>query len=223
MRMTRIMPVALFLLTALPAAVIAQEQHVRRADWPSVRQMLAHFEQVQRGTSRGSLGAISAVLTRPDSFPPAMVDSLLDGLQRLATTSDHPQVQNGALSWLAGAGRESQENPIPGVVERLEAVYEQACSPVVRKAAVRQLGSQAERTEAVQVLRVIATQDSSRQRAPEAANEAVWGLTHLGPEGQSALREIHSRGLVRERTARNSVRDIAVQRGWEAAPQDENR
>ncbi len=223
MRRITITAITLVALAAGWPSLGAQTPRSGQPAWPSARQMLDHFDRVSRGELRGNLNAMATVFNEPETFRPAVVDSLLDGLQERAISEGNAQVQIAALGWLASAGRGSVHAPIPGVARRLAVVHERASSVQVRRSAVRHLGSLGEQREAAQSLRAIAMQDSARERAPGAAHDAVWALTHLGRPGGDVLRELHARGLVRESRARTALRQVAVQRGWQRASPGENR
>lgn len=221
MKIVTVSAIALLPLFFASSSVAAQSRR-DRTNSPSAQQILESFERVWRG-ERGSLNPMSSVLTDPSSFPAAKVDSLLNGLEMLAMSASEQRVQIMALSWLAGAGRGGVSPVIPGIAGRLARVYDRAASVQVRRSALRQLGSQADQESAARILRNIAQQDSASQRAPNAAHDAIWGLTELGAPGTAVLRDLHSRRLLRDPEARSAIQQVARQRGWQRVPRNGNR
>lgn len=202
------------LLVSAPVQAGAQ-RHPGTTEWPSVERILHLLEEGYTENVRPQTAGLTQIMVFPDSFAPARVDSLLDGLERFAISSEHRRVQGVALFRLSQGGMESSARTIPGIAARLVRIHENSSTPHIRDEAVTMLGEQVERDVAVAALLRIAVRDSAQQRSPEGALRAVWSLTRLGPEGEAALRMLHARGLVREPRARHSMREIAIRRGWE--------
>lgn len=218
---TRLLHVLVLLLLSVPVQGASQQDPRATTEWPSVERILHQFEEAYRDNVRPQTAGLTQIMVFPDSFLPARVDSLLDGLERFAISSEHRRVQIMAFVRLSGGGMATSRRPLPGIAARLVRIHENASTPHIRDEAVTRLGLQAEREVAVAALQRIAVGDSAQQRSPQAAFRAVWALTGIGPEGEAVLRRLHARGLVREPTARHSMREIAIRRGWERRPGDE--
>jgi hypothetical protein len=202
------------LLVSAPVQA-ASQPHPSPTEWPPVERLLRLFEEAYRDNVRPQTAGVTRIMVFPDSFAPARVDSLLGGLERFAISSEHRAVQSMALITLSRGGMDNRRLAIPGIAARLVRIHENSSTPRIRDEAVTMLGEQVEREIAVEALLRIAVRDSSQQRSPEGALRAVWSLTRLGPQGEAALRMLHARRLVREPTARHSMREIAIRRGWE--------
>ncbi|HYW07056.1 MAG TPA: hypothetical protein VE913_08880 [Longimicrobium sp.] len=165
---------------------------------PSVPRMMEDFVAgaIRPGSSSNFLTSVSA---SRDLFPVATVDSVADGLERLAFTHPDEQVTRAAVYSLGflGDGKGSLRR---GNVARLIRIY-RAADYRRRSAVVDVLGRAGERGAAAAFLRSVAVGDTigPDRRLPE---QAVFSLSLLGPEGVATLRELHERGLVKESGAR---------------------
>ncbi len=218
---TRLLHVLVLLLLSVPVQGASQQDPRATTEWPSVERILCLFEEAYRDNVRPQTAGLTQIMVFPDSFLPERVDSLLDGLERFAISSEHQRVQMMAFVTLSGGGMATSRRPLPGIAARLVRIHENASTPHIRDEAVTRLGLQAEREVAVAALQRIAVRDSAQQRSREGALRALSALSRLGPEGEAALRMLHARRLVREPTARHYMRELAIRRGWERRPGDE--
>ncbi|HYW06703.1 MAG TPA: hypothetical protein VE913_07095 [Longimicrobium sp.] len=170
---------------------------VRTSTIPSVPLILKQFVD-ETGSSSG-MHHLTAVTAFRDLFPVATVDSVADGLERLAFTHPDDQVR-GAAVYSLGFLRDGKALLRGGNVARLIRIY-RAADYRRRSAVVDVLGRAGERGAAAAFLRSVAVGDTigPDRRLPE---QAVYSLSLLGPEGVATLRELHERGLVKESGAR---------------------
>ena len=207
MRLLIVAPLVTSALVASASSAAAQQ--------PSADALLQRLEQAHRDRTADEQPAVAAVLEQAASAAPARVDSLLSGLQRLATGSDSRRVRTVAVTALATAGGEDRPSPAAGVVARLMDVYRTADDALIRAEALALVAHQADRAAAVQALRGVATQEAAELRADDAGRCAVWGLASL--DAEDTLRELHRTGAVREAEARRALQVIADSLGWERA------
>lgn len=100
------------------------------------------------------------------------------------------------MSLLLSAGSERSTQPMPGVVGRIERIYDEASAHILRLTIVGGMGSVADRDAASVFLSGLAT-----KRGLE-ARHAVGSLQRLGAEGEAALRTLHAEGTVVDPWAR---------------------
>lgn len=165
--------------------------------------------------------------------PPALVNTMLDSLERVALTSPEADQRRAAITRISAAGwtRRGPDSavslpPYPGIVARLARIYRQTDDWSVRHAIMSLIIPQAERAEAVAFLAEVAREPPA-QAPPEGVfldappsplpAEAVGALTRMGPEGRAALQRLHNEGAVREPTARVYL-DRLAQQGFHKKP-----
>lgn len=186
-------------------------------DVPAVPVMLARLDSDHPGPS-GPAAGIGAVLRHADRLPVAMIDSVLDGLQRLALTSPRPEVRTHAVGLLATAGKHWPKARSLQAGNRLAAIYRGTSDPDLKALLVGlSLAWLAEPGPALPVLRDVATQAESRQDFPEASVWAVESLARMGDPGRAVLRDLHRRGAVRSVAARSRL-DALARTGFRESP-----
>jgi hypothetical protein len=220
------------LLLSFPASASAQDESVvRTADGyriiqpggthtftlPSAAVLLKEFEhEVANPSAAGTMGTVglTKILRRPDKFPPATVDTILNGLEDLSLTSNHALVRQGAASHLSLPGGLELGNPRPGTVARMLRVYRRSNDMAVRLAVLGSLPKVAERAQAIAFVRSVAMQAREDQDFPGSAHEAIgilaWGS--MSAEGCVVLRQLLAAGRISEQRARASATH-AVTRG----------
>lgn len=111
---------------------------------------------------------------------------------------------------------------VPGVVARLVRIYHRSDEQRVRTLIVDLMGIQAETAKAAAFLAQVAKEPPLPPAAPESGAArtgddrygpvqrlAVLRLLDLGPDGQKALRALHTEGSVRESRAQATLADLA--------------
>jgi hypothetical protein len=178
-------------------------------DVPSVPVMLARLDR-DYPDSYGPAAGIGAVLTHADRLPVAMIDSVLDGLQRLALTSPRREVRTHAVGLLATAGKHWPKARSARAGNRLAAIYRGTSDPDLKALLVGlSLSWLAEPGPALPILRDVAMQAESQEDFPEASVWAVESLARMGDPGRSVLRDLHRRGAVRSAAARYRLDALA--------------
>ncbi len=143
-----------------------------------------------------------------DQVPSETVSSLLDGLERLALTTDVQVVRQSAVAELAAFGTQASyiPDPMPGILPRLLRIYRSTDDMFTRSSILVDLRWMVERAEAVAFLTEVAQQDSTNEDFEGAAESAVRSLGLAGPLGASALRSLDEQGLVKDRDASGLLR-----------------
>jgi hypothetical protein len=175
----------------------------------SVAWLLQRFEQeMSRMDGRGRVPSlITAMLAHPDSFGAAQLDSLEDGLERLAIRSENEHVAVMSVSHLASAGdRHGQLRP--GIVARLERIHRTAVLRAPRASALRRLPSQADTDAALRALECTAQLATREEPYVGAARSAVALLRDFGPAGEESLRRMLAAGRVLDPEARAEARRV---------------
>lgn len=196
----RVLPLMLCGALFLSAPAAAQ-----RSPAAGAADALARFEREHREGRPGSRSGIRMVfriLSREAGATASAADSVADGLERMALGSAQPSVRHAAATWLSLAGEATVRTPAPGTVQRMEAVYRRTGDPVVRSILVGRMDRMAERPAALKFLRGVAVQPTEGADFEGAPWHAVSALARMGPPGRDALRELSSRGLLRDETAR---------------------
>lgn len=184
--------------------VRVQGQHgVSTQRFPSAARMLADFARTGRHPH------LSRVLLRHAWFPPAVVDSLTSGLERLAIESSDPDVRNAAVSTLVFMGRETT-----GSTERLVRIFAGSRDPHVRGNVLTLVPMASDTLRVVAFLREIAVRNA-RAPADDEPAKAITSLSLLGGRGQEALRQLHESRSVRSAEARMRL-DALARRGYRA-------
>lgn len=152
--------------------------------------------------------AIPAAAQAPDDIiraygPPGVVAVRQDSLLQVALTSSDRQARAVAILGIASPGTvwhtihgsEAGPAPIhyPGTVARLERIYRTMGAPE-REVVVSSLRNQAERAEAVALLREVAHSPETGLSHFPLAPMAVDFLSRMGSQGAAALRDLHAGG-----------------------------
>jgi hypothetical protein len=186
-------------------------------DVPAVLIMLARMDSDHPGPS-GPAAGIGAVLRHADRLPVAMIDSVLDGLQRLALTSPRREIRTHAVSLLATAGRQWPKARSARAGNRLAAIYRGTSDTGLQALLVgMSLPQLAEPGPALPVLREVAMQAESQEDFPEASVWALGSLARMGDPGRAVLRDLHRRGAVRSAAARYRL-DALARTGFREPP-----
>jgi len=177
------------------AASPAAAQQLTAEQLPSAERMLAAFEEDAVASRTGGtegIGAVQWALMHKPQVPPARLDSLLAGLERMATQSPTRLARVRAVMQL---GRDSTG------FDRMMRVYRAAAAfPEVRDMAVSSWPDPKTpaQTEAwIAFLRGIVVQPEGQEDFPEAPFEAMRQLYALKEPGIAALRDLHQRGAAR--------------------------
>ncbi len=191
----------------IPSPSLAQEK-----DAPA-QAGLQCFDQMQRLDQRicSSLKGevVMAVVLEWRRYRPVVVDSILDGLERLALTSDNQRVRIAAAIWLGTPGE--MDPPRPGIVDRLSRVYRTCDDQAVRRALVGPAFSQRDTAAALQFLEMVARDDRPEDRGSDEppARGAVQYLARLGPRGRAVLERLQREGGVKNPVARANLNYLA--------------
>jgi hypothetical protein len=203
----------LLALLVSAAPLPAQTPFSERARSWAVDSVLSHFERDVRARVINSLGSdlVFTIISLPAAFAPRR-DSLLDGLERMALTSDNEHVRHVAAARIAFAGRvDETASPLPGIMARLTRIYHAHADPLVRISIRNSMPGQAERRAAAALLRVIASEadPTNDGRGPhglfsvgDPRTEALSRLAEMGAEGRAVLQAMHQSGEARGPQAR---------------------
>ncbi|HEX8242138.1 MAG TPA: hypothetical protein VF541_01535 [Longimicrobium sp.] len=184
-------PAALAVFAMAPA----RAQSLQPRELPSAERMLRTFEDDTRaGRTMGADGeaAVQYALMHPAQVQPAKLDSVLAGLERIATTSDARLSRVRAVMQL---GRDSTE------FDRMLRIYRaSAAHPEVRDMVMSSIGRprQPQQVEAwITLLRGIVVAPAGQEDFEGASFEAMRQLYALGEPGIAALRDLNARNLAR--------------------------
>jgi hypothetical protein len=201
---------------AFGTAVCLPAQAPAQGD-PGVRELLALFDREIRETHVTRAGRVYSIrLLTGQAASPAARDSLLDGLERLAVASDHPQVAFFAAEVMVEAGSREQLRPLAGIVPRLERIYRGTGSGYVRRGIRGRAYLLADRPSAARLLASIAVGAGSADAGQvdfggvdSPRLEALRELAVMGTAGRDALMDLHRRDAVRDPLARDFLRQLA--------------
>lgn len=192
--------IALALILVLIDAVALEGQQDRTTlAKPSARQTLVQFEE----SAKSGSASLSWMLRHPEKYSRATLDSVVDGLERLALESKSDLVSSSAAAALASAG--STDRPLPGSLQRTLAVYKRSGSGLVRRVVLGLMYNQHDRAGAIVFLKSVASQDPARPDFADAPLEAVSTLSYMGLQGRIALSELRSQGVLRDPAAKGFV------------------
>jgi hypothetical protein len=184
-----------------------------------VDSVLARFEAGERSRANPNAAnrLVYDILYLPRVYS-ARKDSLLDGLERMALTSDAHRVRLAATSFIAFAGQGGHVVPGGGsVLARLLRVYRAGDRADVRLTIINRLPLLTERREAAAFLRTIAAEaDTSGGQGPhgyfshgDLRIEALARLAEMGEEGRAVLQAMHRSGEGRSPQARAILESMA--------------
>jgi hypothetical protein len=196
----------------------------KRARSTPLDSVLLHFERDVRARVINSPGSdlVFTIISLPAAFAPRR-DSLLDGLERMALSSDNEHVRHVAAARIAFAGRvDETASPLPGIMARLTRIYHAHADPLVRISVRNSMPEQADRRAAAAFLRTVAaeadpTNDGSGPHGlfsvGDPRTEALSRLAEMGAEGRAVLQAMHRSGEARSPQARATLARMA-QRGF---------
>ncbi len=172
---------------------------------PSAERMLTVFvEDAEAGRDGGTEGivAVQYAVRNPARVPPARLDSLLAGLERIAVTSEGRRARVRAVMQL------SRMEDSAGF-ERMMRVYRDASAhPDVRDMVVSTMHKPKLRRHMdawVALLAGLVTAPAEVEEFPNSRFEAMKFLLALGAPGQEALIRIHRRNLARDPEVRATL------------------
>lgn len=190
MELRRHLFTGLLVITALPSVALGQDE------LPSVASVLEDFRVNTEDASVSYPSAkyrtaawVAQTILYSDRYSVARVDSVLDGLQELASSAPVSNTRRHATVWLLSAGTRDYQRGLTGVVRRLEGVYRSA--PSTRRLIILGMPEQAEANDALLFLReVVAEGDGGHSFMAMAA------LMGMGAPGRSVLQELVASGAV---------------------------
>lgn len=190
-----------FAVLAGPSPVLAQTT-VAVVSEASAAEMVECFRLIEARRERGAPvttspcpeGVVGAhgVMADPDQYAPQLVQEVLDEMTSLATTTQSDFIRSVTVSWIANPGRRDAgfERPAPGVVDRLQSVYQVAETYLTRRVIVEAMGRQREQSKAAGFLEAVVREaelDSHAEPIPEVAAKS---LARLGPIGEERLHQL---------------------------------
>jgi hypothetical protein len=163
-------------------------------------------------------GAVPAeVFARgPEHYGHEAVQSLLDELVHVGLTTDSDQVQVAVCQALHGASRvrDGHGGPrVPGVVERLEALFFSGRA-ILRVFCVGVARNKADRLRMIEFLKRIASEENAPDAHTQwpASYRALESLETLGAEGRAAIQELVATEAIHSGRAR-WLADRILERG----------
>lgn len=197
--------VSLLSLGCAPVAPLSAQTEL-----PSVSAMLEAFEAgAERGLTFPSpddpVGSgVVGTLTQPDRFPAARVDSIQDGLERLASDAVGSATRSQATRILSITARFADDDSAVEAVRRLDRIYRRAHARGdlgVQRIILLTMPQQPAQDEALAFLESVGAEDDRTQ-----ALMALTGLSQMGPRGVEALNRLDSAGSVANPSAREALR-----------------
>jgi hypothetical protein len=184
------------LVIAAPAAA----QSSPPGPLPSAERMLQVFEEDAVENRTGGTEGIAAVqwaLMHPTQVAPAKLDSVLAGLEQLAT---HSPTRLARVRAVIQLGRDSTG------FDRMLRVYRAAAAfPEVRDMAISSMPRPLQPAQVdawIGLLRALVVQPEGAEDFPEAPFEAMRQLYALKEPGIAVLRDLHQRGAARNPAVR---------------------
>lgn len=208
-RSTWLLPMV-WTLTACAAAAQSVEQVSPQAS-------LACFVESREAGLPGSecgegVVPAEAIMMVPARYDPAVISTVVEGLEDLALTSDNIALRTGAVAWLGALGVADEEagRPMPGSVERLAGLYERTTWSDTRDQVIKLMIHQDDRASALRFLADVARSDPGRNTGGiPPAGTAIWILTNMDSEGVAVLRQLHVEGSVTNPQAKASLERMA--------------
>jgi len=167
------------------------------------RQTLRVREMLSLSEAGGTSSGAAAILQQRKKYPPAKIDSLVGGLERLAITAATPIARMSAAGALANAG--AGEDPLPGAFDRIVAVYRRSGEDLVRRIILSNMSIQHDKERAIAFLKVVAGEPPDSQDFTSASLSAVSKLGSMGDPGLAALAQLRESGALRDGKARGYV------------------
>lgn len=175
----------------------------------SASEMVECFVSIERMREAGAESAESpcppgvvgahGVLAAPDNYPADFVQQVLDELTALASSTPSEFIRGEAAGWIGFSGRRDAgfQTPVPGVVTRLERVYEAAGSYATRRTVVELMGYQTDEVDAAAFLERIVRQAPVAVHAMPMPTVAAESLSRLGSIGEKTLQQLRQEGVLR--------------------------
>lgn len=206
------MHLGLRLILALPTLMAIVRVAEAQEDPPaSVEESLACFvETLHAPDCEDGVVSVEEIVLQPDQYP-GLYEAALDGLVRLAATSDGLYLRTRARVWLGAAGAAGGS----GVVWRLMEIYRHAEKPATRSGIAMEMSRQRDTAAAVEALAEIARD----QRPGDVSDEfplaliAISTLEYMGPQGHIALQRLRAEGQIQNPLARTYLKESA-ERGF---------
>lgn len=153
--------------------------------------------------------------------PQATVDSIVSGLENLASTSEASEVREEAVNLLSRFGIRGPriDQPLGGMVAMLLRLYDrQPSGSEVRSMIVGLIPEMAERNVALPKITYLAALPEFNSEFVAAPKVAVQSLTRMGRSGEAALQRLYETGALQgfsdDVGAYLRLREFAASRGW---------
>lgn len=158
----------------------------------------------------------------PDSIVYARIDSAMD-MALNGPTRDHRMTGViGVLSlgqrWYRGHPERQNQSPsrirYPGLVGRVETIYDRSEDPLLRQFIIRRMRFQSERGQALQFLtRIARSEGRANGSGIDMAHEALQSLAMMGDRGMAVLQRLDAEGSVKSGLARVYLERVE-KNGW---------
>jgi len=194
-RSERTLPFSLLTLALLILPLKAGGQGTSRIAPPTkgAHEVLAIFE---KNAQIGLSYAPPDIVRHPENYPRARVDSVIDGLERLALSADPQFVGSSAAAALTIAG--AAESALPGIFGRVLSVYRRSSSAVVRGMILQCMYYENDRGRAIAFLKSVAAQDPANRDFDGAPFMAAMALREMAEDGRVALTDLRDKNLLRD-------------------------
>jgi hypothetical protein len=200
------------LIATLSAAAVEAQggRPVRRPPGELVAAFVRDNAKVGRAPSMATVELTSVLLGRAD-YPSANLDSVLEGLERVALTGTSSSLRAEAALSLSLPGSRRALRPRSGTVARLERIYRRSDNPEVRGAIIAGLAHSVEQARALAFLEDVATEEPADY--PGAALDALAAISAHEKQGSGVLKRLHETGVVHDQHARQWL-DLVASRGY---------
>jgi len=182
------------MLLADVSPAVAQRTSVSIVPSVPATAVLTNFEKM---TSEGK-AVIPKEVQYPQRYSAARVDSVLDGLERIAQASNMARRFPTSAPVLAIMEAGSAEQPPAGIFEREMRLYRASNSVTVRNAIIVLMPRQKDRTRALAFLKSVAMQSGQQRDYEYAPYQAAQALSHMGKDGRAALIDLRDKKLLRD-------------------------
>ena len=184
MNLRRHVSIGLLAIAVLPSLALGQDE------LPSVASVLEEFRVNTEDASVSypsvkyrTAAWVAQTILYSDRYSAARVDSILDGLQQLASTAPVSNTRRHATVWLLSAGNRDDQRGLTGVVRRLEEVYRSSAS--THRLIILGMPQQAEANEALLFLRDVVAEGGRNH-----SFMAMGALAGMGAPGRGVLQEL---------------------------------
>jgi hypothetical protein len=210
-RSRRMLLVCLAVFACLGAAPAAAQETL--STWPptSAAAVMEAFRTARGEQINSAFAHAWEILKQKErTYPRAMRDSVLDGLARIAIEAPDDDWVRGsrALTAISLAGSAEAREPHPRALEKLAEIARDALVPASQSTAVNAAYRLVDRPAVLRFWRELAMETPPGHQF--GSNRAVRSLAeHGGEPGRAILRDLHARGLVTNRLARETLEDLA--------------